>query len=111
MHDAEHLRQQHERWRDNRPASFDPYFVGDEVEIGTTFPDIRFSSPWHGREPPGVNDRGRTGKKREQEDSEADTAKPSETSITSSRESCSRSTILVCRWSGRCVDVSRKKPM
>lgn len=44
------LRKSNQHWCDTRPASFDPYFVdGDEVEIGTTFPDIRFSSPWHGR--------------------------------------------------------------
>ncbi|KAJ5179098.1 hypothetical protein N7492_002308 [Penicillium capsulatum] len=45
------LRQQHEEWRDSRPASFDPYFVGEDVEIGAAFPDIRFSAPWHGKAP------------------------------------------------------------
>ncbi|KAJ5086160.1 hypothetical protein N7532_010931 [Penicillium argentinense] len=44
----EDLQKQNEQWSDTRPASFDPYFVGsDEVEIGASFPDIRFSSPWH----------------------------------------------------------------
>ncbi|KAJ5897192.1 hypothetical protein N7504_007480 [Penicillium tannophilum] len=46
---AEHdnLRKQTDEWSVGRPASFDPYFVGEEVEVGVTFPDIRFSSPWH----------------------------------------------------------------
>lgn len=44
------LQKQNQQWSDTRPASFDPYFVdGDGVEIGDTFPDIRFNSPWHGR--------------------------------------------------------------
>lgn len=44
------LQKQNHQWSDTRPASFDPYFVdGDGVEIGDTFPDIRFNSPWHGR--------------------------------------------------------------
>jgi hypothetical protein len=48
---AEHdnLRKQNNEWRDGRPASFDPYFVGEDVEVGVRFPDIRFGSPWHGR--------------------------------------------------------------
>ncbi|KAJ5688538.1 hypothetical protein N7462_002930 [Penicillium macrosclerotiorum] len=42
------LQKQNQQWNDARPPSFDPYYVGDdEVEIGTTFPDIRFNSPWH----------------------------------------------------------------
>ncbi|KAJ5803641.1 uncharacterized protein N7503_006091 [Penicillium pulvis] len=46
---AEHdnLRKQTDEWSAGRPASFDPYFVGEEVEVGVAFPDIRFSSPWH----------------------------------------------------------------
>ncbi|KAJ6101818.1 hypothetical protein N7486_004245 [Penicillium sp. IBT 16267x] len=50
---AEHanLRKQNDEWSDGRPASFDPYFVGEDVEVGVKFPDIRFSSPWHGRLP------------------------------------------------------------
>ncbi|KAJ5718857.1 transcriptional regulator family: Fungal Specific TF [Penicillium malachiteum] len=44
----ETLRKQYEQWSEARPSSFDPYFVGgDEVEVGASFPDIRFSSPWH----------------------------------------------------------------
>ncbi|KAJ6144121.1 hypothetical protein N7470_008016 [Penicillium chermesinum] len=36
------------QWREARPASFDPYYSdSDVVEVGATFPDIRFSSPWH----------------------------------------------------------------
>lgn len=43
------LREKNQQWSDTRPASFDPYFVGnDEVEVGIAFPDIRFSSAWHG---------------------------------------------------------------
>jgi hypothetical protein len=45
----ESLLKKTDRWSETRPASFDPYFVGDEVEIGANFPDIRFSCPWHGR--------------------------------------------------------------
>ncbi|KAJ5139463.1 transcriptional regulator family: Fungal Specific TF [Penicillium atrosanguineum] len=41
------LCKRNEQWSEIRPASFDPYFVGDEVQIGATFPDIRFSSAWH----------------------------------------------------------------
>ncbi|KAJ5751192.1 hypothetical protein N7533_008220 [Penicillium manginii] len=43
----ESLLKKTDRWSETRPASFDPYFVGDEVEIGANFPDIRFSCPWH----------------------------------------------------------------
>ncbi|KAJ5630146.1 transcriptional regulator family: Fungal Specific TF [Penicillium herquei] len=44
----ETLQKQYEQWSEARPPSFDPYFVGgDEVEVGASFPDIRFSSPWH----------------------------------------------------------------
>lgn len=47
VHD--NLQEQNQHWSDSRPSSFDPYFVdSDEVEIGTSFPDIRFSCPWHG---------------------------------------------------------------
>ncbi len=43
------LREQNQHWSDTRPSSFDPYFVdSDKIEIGTSFPDIRFSCPWHG---------------------------------------------------------------
>lgn len=43
------LREENEQWSETRPASFDPYYLGsDIVEIGAAFPDIRFSSPWHG---------------------------------------------------------------
>jgi len=46
----ENLQKQTEQWSETRPASFDPYFVGDdEVEIGGSFPDIRFNCPWHGK--------------------------------------------------------------
>ncbi|KAF3394420.1 hypothetical protein F1880_004883, partial [Penicillium rolfsii] len=42
------LQEQNQHWSDSRPSSFDPYFIdSDEVEIGKTFPDIRFNSPWH----------------------------------------------------------------
>ncbi|KAJ5278598.1 sugar transporter [Penicillium angulare] len=41
----EDLRKQNEQWRHSRPASFEPYFVGNDV--GAAFPDIRFGSPWH----------------------------------------------------------------
>ncbi|KAJ5106123.1 hypothetical protein N7456_002798 [Penicillium angulare] len=41
----EDLRKQNGQWTHNRPASFEPYFVGNEV--GVAFPDIRFGSPWH----------------------------------------------------------------
>lgn len=47
----DNLRKQNDEWSAGRPASFDPYFVGEEVEVGIRFPDIRFSSPWHGRFP------------------------------------------------------------
>lgn len=51
------LRKRNEQWSENRPASFDPYFVGsDEVQIGATFPDIRFSSAWHGKVTAGIRD-------------------------------------------------------
>ena len=43
------LKAQNEQWTETRPDSFDPFFVGEEVEIGTAFPDIRFGCPWHGR--------------------------------------------------------------
>ncbi|KAJ5807913.1 hypothetical protein N7474_009182, partial [Penicillium riverlandense] len=37
-----------QEWLDTRPDSFDPFFIDrDEVEIGATFPDIRFHSAWH----------------------------------------------------------------
>ncbi|KAJ5571478.1 transcriptional regulator family: Fungal Specific TF [Penicillium sp. DV-2018c] len=36
-----------QQWRETRPDSFDPYFVGEDVEVGTEFPDIRFGCPWH----------------------------------------------------------------
>lgn len=49
MAEHENLRRQNDEWSARRPASFDPFFVGEEVEIGFRFPDIRFSSPWHGR--------------------------------------------------------------
>lgn len=46
------LQQQNQHWSDSRPPSFDPYFLANEEgEIGATFPDIRFSSPWHGKVP------------------------------------------------------------
>lgn len=46
----ENLQKQTEQWSETRPASFDPYFVGDdEVEIGGSFPDVRFNCPWHGK--------------------------------------------------------------
>lgn len=46
------LQEQNQHWSDSRPPSFDPYFIdSDTVEVGTTFPDIRFSSPWHGKSP------------------------------------------------------------
>ncbi|KAJ5363714.1 uncharacterized protein N7496_009427 [Penicillium cataractarum] len=42
------LQEQNQHWSDSRPPSFDPYFLANEEgEIGATFPDIRFSSPWH----------------------------------------------------------------
>ncbi|CAG8333477.1 unnamed protein product [Penicillium salamii] len=41
------LKAQNEQWTETRPDSFDPFFVGEEVEIGTAFPDIRFGCPWH----------------------------------------------------------------
>ncbi|KAJ5989767.1 hypothetical protein N7499_010300 [Penicillium canescens] len=41
------LKAQNQQWNETRPDSFDPYFVGDEVEVGTTFPDIRFRCAWH----------------------------------------------------------------
>jgi hypothetical protein len=46
------LKAQNQQWNETRPDSFDPYFVGDEVEVGTTFPDIRFSCAWHGKQQP-----------------------------------------------------------
>lgn len=50
------LREENEQWSEARPASFDPYFLGsDVVEIGAAFPDIRFSSPWHGKDLIGSN--------------------------------------------------------
>ncbi|KAJ5542714.1 transcriptional regulator family: Fungal Specific TF [Penicillium sp. DV-2018c] len=41
------LKTQNQQWRETRPDSFDPYFVGEDVEVGTEFPDIRFGCPWH----------------------------------------------------------------
>ncbi|CAG8058812.1 unnamed protein product [Penicillium olsonii] len=41
------LKAQNEQWTETRPDSFDPFFVGEEVEIGAAFPDIRFGCPWH----------------------------------------------------------------
>ncbi|KAJ5444530.1 uncharacterized protein N7458_008402 [Penicillium daleae] len=42
------LQEQNQHWSDSRPPSFDPYFIGsDNVEIGATFADVRYSSPWH----------------------------------------------------------------
>lgn len=44
------LQEQNQHWSDSRPPSFDPYFIGsDNVEIGATFADVRYSSPWHGK--------------------------------------------------------------
>lgn len=37
-----------QQWSETRPNSFDPYFVGEDVVVGTEFPDIRYSCPWHG---------------------------------------------------------------
>jgi hypothetical protein len=37
------------RWRDCRPASFDPYF--SEFREGESFPDLRFHTDWHGQNP------------------------------------------------------------
>ena len=46
------LQAKNQEWLDTRPDSFDPFFIDrDEVEIGPTFPDIRFHSAWHGRPP------------------------------------------------------------
>lgn len=42
------LKAQNQRWSETRPDSFDPYFVGQDMEVGTSFPDIRFGCPWHG---------------------------------------------------------------
>ncbi|CDM27176.1 transcriptional regulator family: Fungal Specific TF [Penicillium roqueforti] len=36
-----------QQWSETRPNSFDPYFVGEDVVVGTEFPDIRYSCPWH----------------------------------------------------------------
>jgi hypothetical protein len=47
------LWKKNEQWCEIRPASFDPYFVGDVKLIGATIPDIRFSSAWHGKAPQG----------------------------------------------------------
>ncbi|KAJ5855371.1 uncharacterized protein N7529_009315 [Penicillium soppii] len=41
------LKAQNEQWTATRPDSFDPYFVGEEGEIGVAFPDVRFGCPWH----------------------------------------------------------------
>ncbi|KAJ5787903.1 hypothetical protein N7457_002893 [Penicillium paradoxum] len=41
------LKAQNQHWSKARPDSFDPYFVGEEMEIGATFPDIRFGCAWH----------------------------------------------------------------
>lgn len=44
----EELKSQNQQWSEARPDSFDPYFVGKDVEVGITFPDIRYGCPWHG---------------------------------------------------------------
>lgn len=41
------LKLQNRRWRDARPDSFDPYFVGAEVDAEPALPEIRFGSAWH----------------------------------------------------------------
>ncbi|KAJ5769763.1 uncharacterized protein N7511_001814 [Penicillium nucicola] len=43
----EELKAQNQQWNETRPSTFDPYFVGGEVEVGTSFPDIRFGCAWH----------------------------------------------------------------
>lgn len=42
------LKVHNQQWRETRPDSFDPYFVGEEVEVGVKLPDIRYGCPWHG---------------------------------------------------------------
>ncbi|KAJ5654710.1 hypothetical protein N7490_001713 [Penicillium lividum] len=49
------LRKQNNEWKNSRSTSFDPCFVGEEVEVGVTFPKIRFSIPWHRRVPDAMN--------------------------------------------------------
>jgi hypothetical protein len=42
------LKAHNQQWSETRPDSFDPYFVGEDVAVGTQFPDIRYGCPWHG---------------------------------------------------------------
>ncbi|KZN90235.1 hypothetical protein EN45_003510 [Penicillium chrysogenum] len=41
------LKAHNQQWSETRPDSFDPYFVGEDVAVGTQFPDIRYGCPWH----------------------------------------------------------------
>ncbi|KAJ5498737.1 hypothetical protein N7453_007788 [Penicillium expansum] len=41
------LKVHNQQWSETRPDTFDPYFVGEDGEVGTKFPDIRYGCPWH----------------------------------------------------------------
>jgi hypothetical protein len=42
------LRAKNEAWHEEKPDSFEPYYVGGDVDTESGFPDLRFSSACHG---------------------------------------------------------------
>ncbi|KAJ5964962.1 transcriptional regulator family: Fungal Specific TF [Penicillium vulpinum] len=41
------LKAHNQQWSETRPDSFEPYFVGEDVEVGIKLPDIRYGCSWH----------------------------------------------------------------